>query len=354
MREKMFNKIAILATFVLVMFVAFPTIIRAAGSYGASLTASSIYVGGSSSVIITSTNAAGKFNVTSSDSSVATVSTVSTWVDGKMDTAISVKGVKAGTATITVTPVNVSDDEYNLITSPKYLTITVKNKPTNTSTNTTIAKKSSDATLKSIELLNGKIDFNPNVTKYTVHVDKTVTTLGVKAVANHGKAKVDISGDENFIIGTNIVTIKVTAEDGTIKTYEIIVIKSKYGSGPLLSLVVKGYEITPEFDPSRLDYTLEVAGVTSLDVEYEVTTSSSKVEVNGNTNMQLGKNIITVKVTEEDGKETIYTINVTVIKSAEDIEERNELIWKIVIVVLVILVVIETAYIIVKNKKEER
>lgn len=352
MKNRIINKITLIIAAILVAVIVFPTMLNAAGSYSASLSASTIYVGGKANVIIKTNNAAGKFNVTTSNSEVAKVSTMSTWVDGSMDTTISVTGVKAGTATITITPVNVSDDEYNLISTPKYLTITVKEKSTNTVPSVT--PKSSDATLKSIELTNGSIDFKSSVTKYTVYVDKTVTTLGVKATANSSKAKVEIIGDKSFGAGTNVVMIKVTAEDGTVKTYEIDVIKSKYGSGPLLELGVKGYEIVPEFDPSKFDYALTVIGESELEVEYTVVKSTTKVEVDGNTNMKLGKNVITVTATEDDGTVTVYTINVTVNKSAADIEKDNDLVWKIIILILVLLVVIETVYIIVKRNKEDK
>ncbi len=348
MREKMFKKITVVLLLFVVTFMALPTIVCAAGSYSARLASSSIYVGQATNVIISTTNAAGKFTVVSSNPAVAKVSSSATWVDGTMDTAISVTGVKAGTATITVTPVNVSDDEYNLLSGAKYITVTVRERQTTP----TVTQKSSDATLKSIELLNGSIDFKSDVTKYTVYVDKTVTTLGLKAIPNNSKAKVEITGDENFVIGTNLVSIKVTAEDGTVKVYEITVIKSKFGIGPLLELKVKGYEIIPEFDPGRLDYTLEVVGVSDLEVEYKLAKETSKVEISGNTNMNVGKNIIKVKVTEENGTVTTYTINVTVKESAANIAKNNELVWKIVIIILAVAVVAETAYIIVKKKKD--
>lgn len=348
MKEKIFKKSTLLLMFLIVAFIAVPTIVWAAGSYSARLASSSIYVGQSTNVIISTSNAAGKFTVASSNPAVAKVSNSATWVDGTMDTAISVTGLKAGTATITITPVNVSDDEYNLISSAKYITVTVKDKPTTP----TVTKKSSDATLKSIELLNGSINFKSDVTKYTVYVDKTVTTLGLKAVANSSKAKVEVTGDENFVVGTNLVSVKVTAEDGTTKLYEITVIKSKFGTGPLLELRVKGYEITPEFDPSRMDYALEVVGVDQVELEYKLAKETSKVEISGNTNMKVGKNIITVKVTEENGTVTTYTINVTVKESAASITKNNELIWKIIIAILAVLVVAEAVYIVVKKKKD--
>ena len=69
----------------------------------------------------------------------------------------------------------------------------------------------------------------------------------------------------------------VTAEDGTTKTYTITVIKSKYGHAPLLDLKVKGYELSPEFEPDRYKYTVDVVGITvAIDHDH---LSTSKAEI---------------------------------------------------------------------------
>ena len=335
------------------------------GSYSAYAATTSLTEGGSTSLTISTSRAAGKFSVASSNSSVASVSASSTWVDGSsMDPRITISAGSAGTATITVTPVDVSDENYNFLTNSTNITITVKEKATTPTTPTkpttpttnketakTETKKSSDATLKSITLERGNIDFKSDVTKYTVYVDKTVTSLGVKAESNDPKATVVITGDESFKVGTNLVKIKVTAEDGTTKVYEITVIKSKYGSGPLLDLKVKGYEITPEFDPSELEYSVDVIGVTSVELEYKLADESSTVKIEGADNLKEGMNKVTLTVTEKDGTVTTYTINVNVLKS---VEEKNNTIWLIIIIILIILVVVETFYIVAKKKKESK
>lgn len=363
--KKLFSVVLMLA---LVMTILPTNVFAAKGSYSAYASKTTLTVGKSASLTITTKNAAGKFTVTSSNPAVAKVSNSSTWVDRYMDDDITIKGVSAGKATITITPVDVSDKDYNLLTNVTKITITVKNKQTTTTTTTTKpvkqdkedkedkkeeVKKSSDATLKSITLKNGKIDFKKGTTKYTVKVDKTVTSLGLKAVATDSKATVKITGDENFKTGENIVKIVVTAEDGTTKTYTITVIKSKYGSGPLLDLKVKGYEITPEFDPSETKYSVDVVGLTSVELEYVLADEDSTVTIEGADNLKVGKNEVKLTVTEADGTVTVYTVNVNVTKSAEDIAEKNNMIWIIIIIILVVLVIAEAAYIVYKNKKNK-
>lgn len=368
------SKICVTLLFLLALLI-IPGAIFAAGSYSASL-ASTIYVGKSASLTITSTNAAGKFNVTSSNPAVASVSAGTTWVDGRMDTPITVKGNAEGTAVITVAPVSVSDDEYNLLTYTKTFTVTVKkqattpstpstpSKPTTkpttgnttgtTSKPTTETKKSSDATLATLSLKDFGIDFKKDITKYTVNVDKTVSKLDITAKATHSKASVKITGNENFKVGENIVKIIVTAEDGTTKTYQITVIKSKYGSGPLIDLKAKGYEFTEEFDPSILEYSLEVTGVNKLDIEYVLADKDSTVSIEGNENLKVGKNVIKVIVTEEDGTVTTYKINVNVLQSAEDVNENINNTWLIIIIILVIVIVGLVIYIVILKKKENK
>ena len=117
---------------------------------------------------------------------------------------------------------------------------------------------------------------------------------------------------------------------------------------------IKGYEISPEFDPSRHTYSVEVVGKTSVDVEYKLTDKNSKVTIEGADNLKVGKNAVEVIVTEKDGTITTYTVNVTVGASSEQIAEENNNIWLIVIVILILLIVIETAYIVVKKKKSNK
>ena len=367
-----FKKILSIATVLMLVLTILPTSVFAKGSYSASASKTTLNVGKTATLTITAKSSAGKFTVTSSNPAVATVNKSSLWIDGShedMSSSVTIKAVAAGTTTITVTPENVSDDEYNLLTNKKTITITVKKPATTTTTTNKTEKqenkndkttekvtvtKSSDATLKSLKSGKVDIDFSKNKTSYTVNVDKTVTALGLKAVANDSKAKVKITGDENFVTGENIVKIVVTAEDGTQKTYTVTVIKSKYGSGPLVDLGVKGYEISPEFDPSRLEYSVDVVGKTSVELEYVLADKDSKVTIEGENNLKVGKNDVKLTVTEKDGTVTTYTIKVNVEASPDVVEQENNNIWLTIIIILILLIVIETAYIIIKKKKDSK
>ncbi len=364
-----FKKVLGIVTVLMLVLTVLPMNVFAAGSYSAGVNKTTITEGKTATLTITAKQSAGKFTVSSSNPAVATVSKSAMWIDGSHDpasTTVTIKGVKAGKATITINPENVSDNEYNLLTNKRTITITVNAKattptePTKPGTSNknedkeTVVKKSSDATLKNLTSSVVDLDFSKNKTNYTVHVDKTVTSLGLKATVNDSKAKVKITGDENFVTGNNIVKVVVTAEDGTTKTYTITVVKSAYGHAPLLDLKVKGYELSPEFEPDKYKYTVDSVGITSVELEYVLADKDSKVVIEGAENLQVGENEVKLIVTEKDGTVTTYTITVNVAPSADTVEEENNTIWLIIILILLLLIVAETIYIVVKKKKENK
>lgn len=81
------------------------------------------------------------------------------------------------------------------------------------------------ADLTSLSLSSGTLSpaFDPATTAYTASVDNTTTSVGVIAVAGSGATAV-VSGNSSLAVGSNTVTIAVTADDGTtIKTYTVTV-----------------------------------------------------------------------------------------------------------------------------------
>ena len=61
-------------------------------------------------------------------------------------------------------------------------------------------------------------------------VGSDVDEIEIKAEAEDSKAEVLVEGNKNLKIGENTITIKVTAEDETVRTYKIAVTKEKKGS----------------------------------------------------------------------------------------------------------------------------
>ena len=76
---------------------------------------------------------------------------------------------------------------------------------------------SSDATIASLKIRGATItpEFNPNITDYSCSVERSVTEVQVNVIASNLWAAVIIDGNQHLSIGENIVSINVTAQDGS-------------------------------------------------------------------------------------------------------------------------------------------
>ena len=148
-------------------------------------------------------------------------------------------------------------------------------------------------------------EFSNDVTDYSLTINDDVDSLEITAEPVDENAEVEIIGNSNLLIGDNTIQVKVTAEDGTIRTYRINVTKGSQTEIGLTSLIIEGYALTPEFDGNIYEYTLEIndPSVTSLNINTETSDENATVEITGNTNLQLGRNIITILVKSEDETE---------------------------------------------------
>ena len=206
------KKILILIT-ITIFLISLHSIVYAAGSYTVSASSKSLTPGKTATLTIKTTNAEGKFNVTSSNPGVVAVGTSSLWVSSSENITLTAKA--AGTATITVTPVSVSDTDLNLITSPKSVIITVSanntpapNQPSNPTapTNPTTPSqpnttKSGDATLKSITV--GGKTYSGSSLKNTISytAESSVNSIKISATKNHSKATVSGTGTKSLVAG---------------------------------------------------------------------------------------------------------------------------------------------------------
>ncbi|MBE6161074.1 MAG: cadherin-like beta sandwich domain-containing protein [Firmicutes bacterium] len=178
----------------------------------------------------------------------------------------------------------------------------------------TTTKKSSDNNLTSLIVANGELSpkFNKNTTSYSVTIPNEVDKLDLSYVTSDSKAKVTVSGNGNFKVGeNNVVTVTVTAEDGSQKLYIINVNKSdKESNNKLTDIIIDGYDLDPKFDPKVYEYDVNVNPKdTSLKIKPLSSNPNAKVEIEGNKNLKDGNNVILVKVTDENGFVQYYKIN---------------------------------------------
>ena len=119
------------------------------------------------------------------------------------------------TTTPTPTVAEPTVQPVNLVTTPSS-TVTVRT-----------IKLSSDNLIKSLKIKGYSIDFNPNKLEYSIKVKNNVKSLDLEIILNDENASYEVSGNQNFKVGENSVTIKVTAEDGSERTYTLKVTKEK-------------------------------------------------------------------------------------------------------------------------------
>ena len=234
-----------------------------------------------------------KVYATSSVNVRASYSTSSS-VIGSLDAGDSV--TRTGVATTSVNGITWSRVTYNGQTayiSSSYLT-----------TEEPEEEKSNNKNLKSLAVDGYEItpEFSSDVTEYDLTVDENVDALTVNAVAEDENAKIEITGNDNLLIGENTIEIKVTAEDETVRTYKINVTKGETVGIQLSELNVEGYTLDPEFNSDIYEYTLNIndTSITSINIDAKSNTENAVIEIAGNNELKLGENLVTILVKSED------------------------------------------------------
>ena len=195
-----------------------------------------------------------------------------------------------------------------------------------------VPELSSDATLSALTL--SAVDFgifDSTTTSYTVQVANSVAQTTVTPTVNDSGARyvielggvVDADGVIALAVGSNVITIEVTAEDdSTTGTYTVTVTRAEPPStdATLSALTLSGVDFGI-FDSTTTSYTAQVAnGVSQTTVTPTVNHSGASYviklggveDADGEISLAVGSNVITVEVTAEDDSTTrTYTITVT-------------------------------------------
>lgn len=174
-------------------------------------------------------------------------------------------------------------------------------------------EKSNDSYLKDIIISDGIISptFDKNKTEYSITVPYEVTKLNLDYVKSNDKATVKVRGNSDFKVGeVNTVTIDVTAEDGSLRTYTINVTRSdKKSNNDLEDIIIEEGDLDPDFDPDKTEYTVDIPGdIDNINIKAITNNSKAKVQILGNDNLKEGKNKISIIVTDENGFSKIYTV----------------------------------------------
>ena len=185
--------------------------------------------------------------------------------------------------------------------------------------NTTIAAPmSTDNALKSLTVDNATISpaFSAGTTSYTAEVPFEVSKLSVSAVANDSKAKVTVSNPTLTPNGTTKVTVTVTAENGSVKTYTISVKRAQdpnytaSSNNNLSNITVDGFLLSPAFSEENTQYVIWLPYETeSVTVKGTAADKKASITVEGGSDLKAGQdNEVKVICTAEDGTTKTYTV----------------------------------------------
>ena len=237
------KKILFLTTIILTYIMFSSNILAASMSVSASST--TINVQDRVTISVNLNSIEGKFKISSSDTLVLDGGMQTDWVEsGYIQTSFTAK--KAGSATITVTPLSATTmdagNEQDYTTS-KSITIKVVepsrgNNQTNTNNQSSNKNKqsydyddtidinkeySSDNYLSSLSVEGYSIDFDKDKLEYSLDVDDDVASIDVSAKANDDKATVIGTGNIKLTDGINNIKITVIAENGNERVYTLLV-----------------------------------------------------------------------------------------------------------------------------------
>lgn len=175
--------------------------------------------------------------------------------------------------------------------------------------------RSSNNNLKSLSLSDVKISFVNSKITYNVEVDSKIETITIKAELEDSKANFVQEFEPrkiNLKYGANKVLIKVRSENNQEKVYTININRKddRSNNNYLKEIELSNGKI--KFDKNTTEYKVSVPYETqNFTINAIAEDKKSKVEVVGGTELLLGENIFTIKVTSENEEVKEYKIIVT-------------------------------------------
>jgi hypothetical protein len=276
----------------------------------------------------------------------------------------------AAGAEVTATAIDLTVETATLITVTVVAADTTQQKYTVTVTRAA----SDDATLSGLTLTGATLDetFAADTTEYTSDVATDVEQIEIGATANNSEAEVayspadavpdddddqtteDAGHQVDLDVGENVITVTVTAGDGSTQDYTVTVTRAAPAASDDATLsglsLSDDLTLAPVFDAQTMAYTASAPfdlDANEADVQNQVTVTATADtgggtpgitpdDVDGDTaghqvGLNVGANTITVRVTEGSVSNT-YTVTVTRIANddaslsalslGDDIEER--------------------------------
>lgn len=186
---------------------------------------------------------------------------------------------------------------------------------------------SSDADLAALTISDGDLtpEFQAGVTSYTANVRYTSGSVTIVPEVSDQAATVTVDGNVvnsgqsiqvNLNVGPNLVTIVVTAEDGTTQTYDVTITRA---SAPIVTIPVARIAITSVFssvyegDTVRMFAIVSPDDATNKQVSWSVQNGTGAATIDEQGLLTAQKpGIVTVKATAQDGSGIVGSLEITI------------------------------------------
>lgn len=183
--------------------------------------------------------------------------------------------------------------------------------------------KAQSLKINSLKVNEKEVSLVDNVYEYSASVGNDYTSANIVLTVDDG-VTYEINGNENFVVGGNIVKI-VLSSNGETKEYSLNILRMSgsvvelSNNNKLKNISVTGYPIG--FSSNKLEYDLSIKSEATLKISYEKEDDTAEVYIEGNMDLKVGS-VIKIKVIAQSGEVREYKLN---IKSAEArVEEKYD------------------------------
>lgn len=182
-----------------------PMVVNAAGGISVSTKNISMEPNSTKTFTISATNAAGRVEITSSDSNVATVSSTSEFLDNN-SVSITVSSKSAGTATIKVTATDVATYDMEEVRTSYNITISVvaPETPSKTPTTTSRPQQKKPATKKTTTTKKGEKTTTTTTSTTTTSIEEPTTNVEESTTTKVSNHNGTIKLDEFRVVGYDL------------------------------------------------------------------------------------------------------------------------------------------------------
>jgi len=207
--------------------------------------------------------------------------------------------------------------------------------------------RNSNNYLNSLSVSEGKIDFDKNITNYTLKLEHNINEITINAVAEDSKSSISGLGKKELVDYVNEFKIIVTAENGSSKTYTLKILRKdslgNYGKlsddASVKDITIDNYDF--KFDKDIKKYNIIVENINEIKINVIPNDQNATVDVINNTNLKVGLNEVKVKVTAENGNLNEYLFNVYKIgeETKEEINIKKDYTWMIISLIEFVFIV---------------